>query len=40
MTDEQKAALREKMKDMTDEQKAEYIRELRERRKAAEQGAK
>jgi hypothetical protein len=32
--------MREKMKDMTDEQKAEFIKQMRERRKAAEQGAK
>lgn len=38
MSDEQKAAMREKMKGMTDEQKAEFIKQMRERRKA-EQGA-
>jgi multidrug efflux system membrane fusion protein len=38
MSEEQKAALREKMKDMTDEQKAEFIRQLRERRKAEQGG--
>jgi multidrug efflux system membrane fusion protein len=38
VSEEQKAAMREKMKNMTDEQKAEFIRQMRERRKAEQGG--